>query len=146
MKTDKTDILEIDPEKVKGLLKDSELPTSDINPCNSIFLGNSDQDQIIGCIGLEILGKIGLLRSLAVSKGSRGQGIGLMLTKALIEKAVEKKLEDIYLLTTDAEDFFSRIGFKKIVKDSAPQAVKETKQYSQICSDSAVVMKLSLSS
>jgi amino-acid N-acetyltransferase len=138
------DIIEIEPVRLLKLLKQSELPTSDIRSETSIFFAATNQKEIIGCIGLEILGSIGLLRSLAVKGDYRGQGIAKLLTKKVIESARSNNLETIYLLTTDVELFFEGIDFQKIVKTEAPQEIKDTKQYSEICSESAVVMKLEL--
>ena len=53
-------IREVDSSEITQLLKDSELPTSDISPRQSIFLvAFIDND-------LERIGELGLLRSLAV--------------------------------------------------------------------------------
>lgn len=138
-------IREIKCSQIIRLLKDCELPTTDLSPDNSVFLGAFYNDELIGCIGLEQIGNSGLLRSLAVDKDYRGQKVGFELTKEVLTQALKKSYLEVYLLTTDAERFFIKAGFFKIVKEHAPKVVKETKQYSEICSDSAVVMKIDLS-
>lgn len=137
-------IIEIEPYQSYDFLERSGLPTLDINPESSIFLGIFIKNNLVGCVGLELLGNIGLLRSLVVLERSRAKGLGNKLTRAIIDEANIKSLSSIYLLTTDAVRFFEKVGFSKIVKSTAPKEIKKTKQYSEICSDSAVVMKLSL--
>lgn len=138
-------IVEIEPHQSFDLLERSALPISDINPDTSIFLGVFIKNNLVGCVGLELFGSIGLLRSLAVLESNRANGMGFKLTNAIIDEAKKRSLSSIYLLTTDAEKFFEKVGFSKIVKRNAPKEIKVTKQYSEICSDSAVVMKLRLS-
>ncbi|MEO9886816.1 MAG: arsenic resistance N-acetyltransferase ArsN2 [Balneola sp.] len=137
-------IKEVGTSKITKMLRDCELPTEDLNPSQSIFLGAFNGDILIGCIGLERLGEIGLLRSLAVHINFRGQGLGIKLAEVILRKAEDKSLDQVYLLTTDTEIFFKKLGFIKIIKNEAPDSVKKTKQYSEICSDSAVVMKIDL--
>ena len=59
-------IREVDSSEITQLLKDSELPTSDISPRQSIFLAAFIDNDLVGCVGLERIGELGLLRSLAV--------------------------------------------------------------------------------
>jgi len=137
-------IKEVGTSEITKMLRDCELPTEDLNPSQSIFLGAFNGDILIGCIGLERLGEIGLLRSLAVHINFRGKGLGIKLAEVILRKAEDKSLDQVYLLTTDAEIFFKKLGFIEIIKNDAPDSVKKTKQYSEICSDSAVVMKIDL--
>lgn len=138
-------IEQIDPYQALLLLKKYELPTTDISFDTSIFLGAFIDKKLIGVIGLELFGKLGLLRSLVVEEENRNNGIATKLTKRVIKEAKNSFLLEIYLLATEAESFFENIGFTKIIKSDAPQLIKETKQYSEICSDHAVVMKKELS-
>tara|TARA_R110002095_G_scaffold194326_1_gene172584 strand:- start:197 stop:430 length:234 start_codon:yes stop_codon:yes gene_type:complete len=71
-------------------------------------------------------------------------GVGRKLTDEIIGQAKKKRYSTIYLLCTDAESFFASCGFKKLAKNKAPIEVKQTKQFTEICSDSAVVMKIQI--
>jgi amino-acid N-acetyltransferase len=137
-------IREVNYSEIIRLLENCELPTRDLNPNTSIFMGAFYDEDLVGCIGLEKIGDSGLLRSLAVDQNYRGEGIGFELTKAVLTESIKKSYSEVYLLTTDAEKFFIKAGFYKIIKENSPKAVKETKQYREICSDSAVVMKINL--
>ena len=138
------EIVEVPPNQLLEILTESRLPTSDIDPDSSTFYGAVFNNKVVGCVGLQELGEIVLLRSLAVMTGFQKQGLGKELTNKVIREAKKRGKVSIYLLTTDAELFFVNNGFKKIVKTAAPDILKKTKQYSEICSDSAVVMKMDL--
>ncbi len=84
---------------------------------------------------------VALLRSLSVSDGKRNSGIGELLV-GFVENYVEKQgVHSIYLLTTTAEKFFLKKGYKKIDRINVPDFVKNTKEYSLLCSSSSALMK-----
>lgn len=138
------EIVEIHPDSLLEILTEASLPVSDIDPDSSTFYGAIFNNKVVGCIGFQELGETALLRSLAVKDSFQKQGLGKELTNKVIKEAGKRAKASIYLLTTDAELFFVRMGFQKIIKASAPDILKKTKQYSEICSDPAVVMKIDL--
>ena len=97
-------------------------------------------DKALGCIGLEDYGKNALLRSLAVKEDVRGKGFGKLLVKKIEQYAKEQNIDDIYLLTTTAEGFFSKLGYSTISGEEVPSPVKKSEEFSSICPDSATVM------
>ena len=133
-------------QKAFDLLKDSGLPTSDLNTKkleNFLYLG--DPDDPVGIIGLEIFDTVALLRSLAVSKGARGKGHGRTLVSAMETYAENKNIRELYLLTDTAEDFFKKLNYKCIQRESAPDAIKTTSEFSSVCKKSAILMTKKLS-
>ena len=93
---------------------------------------------------MERFGPVGLLRSLAVSMGARGRGLGRALVSAMEDEARAAGVADIYLLTTTADRFFSKLGYVRIGRDEAPVAIRSTAQFSALCPSSAVVMRKSV--
>ena len=130
-----------DCDKVALLLKRSGLPIDDIDSCLEGFFTAFNEDNLVGTIGLEVYENIGLLRSLAVAPSHRGKGIGRQLHDRLLEAAQEKDLQYLYLLTTDADKYFARFGFKQITRDKTPDAIKKHEQFTRLCPDSAIVME-----
>lgn len=63
-----------------------------------------------GVVGLEVYGKVALLRSLAVSATSRGNGYGKDLVARAERYAQSLGVTEIYLLTTTAATFFEQLG------------------------------------
>src|SRR6185295_4203661 len=132
-----------DLEKIKGLLTRAELPVDDINASKIDFVvatnGSSD---LIGCIGLERYGADGLLRSFAVDPAYRGTGIGHELLHRLLSRDGKSELHNVHLLTTTAERFFDRYGFRVVSREEAPASIKDTVEFTSLCPSSSTYMVL----
>jgi amino-acid N-acetyltransferase len=131
-------------EAFQTLLKSSSLPYEDLNYQDHILVGYYDEDELVGTGGLEIYDGYALLRSLAVKLGARGMSLGSAITKDLIEQAKKNKLKGIYLLTETARGFFIIKGFKDVSRDLVPDGVKQSSEFSHVCSDTAACMFLEL--
>ncbi len=127
--------------QVKGLLAACQLPYSDLTPSHlGHFVAAWDGPQMAGVVGLELLGDVALLRSLAVPAAYRGRGIGSQLTRRAEAYARSHGVEVLYLLTLTAEGFFARRGYQIVGRDTAPPALQETTEFRSLCPDSAVCM------
>jgi len=64
------------------------------------------------------------LAKMAVSEEAKGKGIGLMLGKAILEKAKSLQAKKIYLesntILTPAINLYQKLGFRKIIGHSTP--------------------------
>lgn len=100
-----------------------------------------DDGLVVAVCGLELHGDQGLLRSAAVMPDYRGQGVGAALVEAVLELAERLKLEDVYLLTTDARDYFAARGFEDLPRDRAPTPIRESWEFRAGCPSSARLMK-----
>ena len=130
-----------DEPQLKQLLAECELPYEDITPSHlQHFLVLWDGAQLIGVIGLELLGTFALLRSLAVQVRYRGQGIGSQLTRQAEEYARSYEVEALYLLTTTAESFFAKQGHHTVGRNAVPAVVQETAEFRSICPSTAICM------
>lgn len=126
------------------LLDSNDLVTSDVRGENILFYIYEIEATVVACIGLEVFGENGLLRSLCTDKNYRGRGIGGELVEALFLKAKEKSITNLYLLTETAEVFFQKKGFNPILKENANPDILESRQFADLCPDSAVCMKKKL--
>jgi N-acetylglutamate synthase-like GNAT family acetyltransferase len=123
------------------LLQLANLPTEDITPeMLEHFLTAHAGHTLVGAAGVEVLGETGLLRSVAVEEAQRGTGLGKRLVEAAEEHAREAGVRELYLLTTDAEDFFASQGYRSVTRDQAPAAIKATAQFSELCPSSSSLM------
>jgi amino-acid N-acetyltransferase len=78
---------------------------------------------VAGCCALQVIwSDLAEIKSLAVDKANTGAGVGKMLVAAAIEQAKQFGLTRIFALTLDP-DFFEKLGFKVIEKDSLPMKV-----------------------
>lgn len=131
-------------ESFRSLLRSSSLPADDLNYKRDLLVAYMEDGAMVGTGGLEIYGSYALLRSLSVKLGTRGKALGTAITEYLIEKAREKKLKGIYLLTETAQGFFKRKGFVDVPRDQVPSELKASSEFSHVCGASAVAMHLPL--
>ena len=125
--------------EVKTLLEANSLPTSDLT-LEVRLLGEHEGGRLVGVVGLEARGGAGLLRSLAVEPGRRGSGLGSGLVRAIEQAAASDGITDLYLLTTTAEAFFARRGYRRVSRDAAPAGIRATAEFSSICPSSSTCM------
>jgi amino-acid N-acetyltransferase len=130
-----------DFDAVVGLLRDARLPLAGVPGTLTGFYVAEDQGRVVGAIGLEVHGPDGLLRSAVVDQGARGTGIGLALVDRILDRARERGLGAVYLLTTTAERYFPRFGFIRITRDDVPDHVQASVEFHEACPASAVVMR-----
>jgi len=127
-------------EAVTMLLAQADLPTDDVDGKLEHFFGAGREGRVDGVVGLELLSGVALLRSLAVDSEKRGRGMGRGLVKAAERYAREKGVQRIYLLTETAEGFFSSLGYKTIERSAAPEGIRGTREFSELCPASASFM------
>jgi N-acetylglutamate synthase-like GNAT family acetyltransferase len=133
------------PHDLRGaldLLGRSELTDQDVaQGWGHYFVVREDDGRVVGVSGLEVHGEDGLLRSVAVDADYRGQGLGASLVEAAMERATRLSLRDVYLLTTDARDYFARHGFADCPREEAPAGIRESWEYRSGCPSTAALMK-----
>jgi amino-acid N-acetyltransferase len=126
---------------VKQLLSESGLPISDITAQHlQHFFGCGSGPELEAVIGLELFGKVALLRSLAVASSRRGTGVGSSLVAHAERHARDQGVQSLCLLTTTAEAFFMRRGYARVPREDAPAAIKTTSEFSGICPTSSAFM------
>jgi amino-acid N-acetyltransferase len=130
---------------VQRLLSASDLPTEGVAENISDFLVAEDGDEITGAIGLERRGSVALLRSAVIAPEHRSAGIGRRLVEELLSRATATGIQEIYLLTTTAEGYFPRFGFKRSTRSDVPDALKQSAEFQGACPATATVMARALS-
>ncbi|RCR65477.1 GNAT family N-acetyltransferase [Larkinella punicea] len=130
-----------DREAVIVLLQQAELLTDDLPAELPGFLLVKEQETCVGVAGLERFGAVALLRSVAVDPQHQGRQIAAQLVERLLETAKADGLSDVYLITTTADRYFERHGFRPVDRQEVPEAIQQTQQFSDLCPSSAIVMK-----
>ncbi|GBF52081.1 acetyltransferase (GNAT) domain protein [Leptospira ryugenii] len=117
------------------------MPVEDIDSNSSIqFIVAKFDDIIVGSVALERFNSIGLLRSLCVKEEFRKDGVGLSLINRIFDFARNEKVSEIYLLTTSADKYFAKFGFKELNRKNAPVQIQKTSQFRDLCPSSAILM------
>jgi amino-acid N-acetyltransferase len=124
-------------ENIISLLKENELPIVDIDLIKIKFILAETGDKLVGCIGIEPYEKEGLLRSLAVNVKYRNSGIGNNLLQYLISYSKQMGINNLHLLTTTAESYFLSKNFVKSDRETAPDSIKNTIEFSSLCPSSS---------
>ena len=131
-------------EAIESLLASNDLPTADL-PDDLGWLRCRDVDgERVAVGGLEPCGDHALLRSVVVEPSVRGEGHGRALCTALLAEAEREGFESVHLLTTTASGFFADLGFETVPRESAPEAVRNTTEFSDLCPDAATCMRYDL--
>jgi N-acetylglutamate synthase-like GNAT family acetyltransferase len=105
------------------------------------YLVVRDASRLVGLCGVEVCGDDGLLRSVTVDPDYRGEGIGGILVAGAQELARKLKLDALYLLTTNAGAYFRRHGFQELAREKAPEAVRNSWEFSSGCPTSSALMR-----
>ncbi|ASV30737.1 hypothetical protein CJ263_11200 [Maribacter cobaltidurans] len=125
---------------IKELLKNNDLPYEDIIASKVQFITEKENGVLVGCIGVEKYNEEGLLRSFAVRDEYKNKGIGKRLLNQLIDQSKTDGLKRLHLLTTTADGYFDKNGFKTADRAVAPNEISSTKEFSEICPSSSVYM------
>ena len=131
---------------LRALLVASELPVEDLSETAPIrfLIAEEAGARLMGCVGLEVHDRAGLLRSLAVQPSLRAQGVGTALVDAVQQSAATAGIERLWLLTTTASAFFLRSGYELADRTAAPELIRLSLQFESICPASAICMTRTL--
>jgi amino-acid N-acetyltransferase len=130
-----------DFDAVTKLLGANHLPLDGLREHFATAVVARDGDEIVGSAALEIYADGALLRSVAVARPRRNDGIGAAVTVAALQLARELGAPAIYLLTTTAEEYFPRFGFERIERAAVPAGVQASVEFTSACPSSATVMR-----
>jgi amino-acid N-acetyltransferase len=126
---------------VESLLEENGLPSSDVRSKPECFYVAYEGDERVGIGGIELRGVAGLLRSVAVERSARGEGLGTALCERLEAAARDAGVEVLYLLTTTASGFFADRGYEESPRDDAPAGIQTTTEFADLCPETAVCMR-----
>jgi amino-acid N-acetyltransferase len=124
-----------------ALLDRVGLPTSDLTDAHmDHFFYAGDASAPSGLVGLEVYRSSALLRSLAVAPDHRSTGLGSALVEHAESHARTLCVSRLFLLTTAAEPFFHRLGYRVTPREGAPQDIRSTREFADLCPASSVFM------
>lgn len=124
-----------------ALLIAADLPSADLSDAHfeHFFYCGTAADPT-GLVGLELYGASALLRSLVVKRERRSVGLGATLVAHAEAHARAQDVRSIYLLTTTAEPFFKRLGYRGASRDEAPPEIRATREFAEICPASSAFL------
>jgi arsenate reductase len=130
--------------EVRAFLAANALPDAGLADHVAELLIARQDGRLVGTAALEIHGGDALLRSVAVDPSLRGTGLGQRLARAALDRAKDRGVMRVFLLTETATTFFPRFGFTTIDRSAVPASIRATVEFSSACPASAQVMALEL--
>jgi amino-acid N-acetyltransferase len=128
-------------DTIERLLKPVGLPIFGAADFLDTFWIAEDAEGVTGCVGLEVYGDAGLLRSAVVTDKMRGTGLGARLTRRVIDEARETGIRDLYLFTMDKGPFFKHMGFEDCTMEDFSENGRKATQWRMV-SDHPEVAKI----
>lgn len=126
---------------ISRLLETCGLPTDDLATQDwSDFRVLVEGELLVAVGGLERFGRVALLRSVATQPDARRRGVGSAIVHELEGLAKGQGVEDLYLLTESAEEYFGCLGYARCERRSAPPSIAATRQFATLCPDTATFM------
>jgi amino-acid N-acetyltransferase len=98
------------------------------------------QGVLVGVAGVELYDDVALLRSVAVVEGRRSLGVGRSLVENRLGFAKARGVERVFLLTTTAESYFSRLGFSPANRAEVSPALAASAEFASACPTSAACL------
>jgi protein-tyrosine-phosphatase/N-acetylglutamate synthase-like GNAT family acetyltransferase len=130
--------------EILAFLAANQLPSAGLATHATDLLVARDGGRLVATAALEIYGRDALLRSVAVDATSRGTGLGRRITRSALDRARERGVQRVFLLTETAAAFFPKFGFADIERSRVPDSIRSTVEFASACPASARAMMLDL--
>jgi amino-acid N-acetyltransferase len=131
-----------DVDPIKKLLESNELPLEGVDDHWKTFVVARDGETLVGCGGSEAYSNAALIRSIAVDPMHRRLGIGRLIVRNLLDRLSARGVREFYLLTTSAQDYFRKRGFKKCDRDEVNPQLLASHEFQDACPSTATCMRL----
>jgi N-acetylglutamate synthase-like GNAT family acetyltransferase len=119
-----------DAPALAALIMHGELPPFFIEEFIDGFCVVEQDGEIVACGGLEVYGaECAVIRSVVVHERGRGLGLGLLVSRLLMDDARAYGAKDVYLFTMHAAPFWRALGFKDTPLDAWRAEPRASWQY-----------------
>jgi UDP-N-acetylmuramate: L-alanyl-gamma-D-glutamyl-meso-diaminopimelate ligase len=103
--------------------------------------GDPSLGPVVGCVCIERVEDVALLRMLSVVPERRGEGLGYMLVETAVNKARWEGVRRLFLVTDGAQGYFGeKLGFGTIDRKDVDPAIATTQEYQMARSKNATWM------
>jgi N-acetylglutamate synthase-like GNAT family acetyltransferase len=114
-------------------------------PSYLVIPGDTEDAPLVGCVAVETMRDVALLRMLAVAPERRGEGLGYLLVETATERARVQGVRHLYLVTDGAQGYFGeKLGFSVIDRKEVAPEVAGTAEYLLARSKNATWMRKEL--
>ncbi len=114
-------------------------------PSYLVIPGEDDAAPLVGCVAIEAVDDVALLRMLAVVPERRGEGLGFVLVEAATDRARSQGVNQLYLVTDGAQEYFGeKLGFTVVDRKEVAAPIAATAEYALARSKAATWMRKEL--
>jgi UDP-N-acetylmuramate: L-alanyl-gamma-D-glutamyl-meso-diaminopimelate ligase len=114
-------------------------------PSYLVIPGETADAPLVGCVAVENVGDVALLRMLAVAPERRGEGLGYVLVEGATDRARAQGVRQLYLVTDGAQGYFGeKLGFLVVDRKDVDPGIAQTAEYLLARSKSATWMRKDL--
>jgi len=99
---------------------------------------------LLGCAACERHGNQAVLRVVAVVPPAKGCGVGTALVSSILRQLIKAGVQSVALLAIGGQDFFSRFGFLRVVREDLPPEAAAIGQFDRADPQLACPMLLHL--
>jgi arsenate reductase len=130
-----------DLDEVRRLLNECGLPEEGVeDQWPQAYVVVKDDHRVVASAGLEVYGREGLLRSVAVAPQFRERGWGAQLLQERMRAAARSGVTRVFLLTTTAADFFLHHGFVPADRGSPGPELRSSAEFARACPTTATCL------
>jgi amino-acid N-acetyltransferase len=130
-----------DVPAVEELLAAADLPLDGAAEALTLGVVARDGDEVVAAAAVERFGAAGLLRSVVVAPNRRGIGLGRRIVGEAESLARDEGIDELFLLTETAVDWFPRLGYERVARALAAAAVGESIELTTVCRDTGVALR-----
>ena len=110
-----------------------------------LVIPGTEDGVLAGCVLVETVGDVALLRMLSVAPERRREGLGFLLVETATERARSQGVRQLYLVTDGAQGYFGeKLGFTAIDRKDCDVAITSTLEYQMARSKTATWMRKAL--
>jgi len=133
-----------DAPAIGAVLERCGLPVDDLARLVGEFHVAILDGQLVGCACAERFGDTAIIRSVAVLREWRDQGVASHLVNTVMMRARANGVRRAVLLTSTCPSYFARYGFSLIHASKLPHEVLESKEFQRLRNTSALCMSAEL--
>jgi len=133
--------------EVEQLLAAASLTREGLAACArdaQLLVARAGDGCLMGYVALELFDTNALLRSLAVTAGGRGHGLGSALLARALDHARAAGAREAWLLTETAGPFFAARGWLPGDRADAPRGIAGSVEFISACPSSVPAMRRAL--
>jgi len=129
---------------IREFLASQNLPHERFEDRLSHLLVAQSEGMVVGCVGLELLERMGIIRILAVKPDFRQEDIDRQLIEHILDYARLANLEEVYAFTSSLSPYLEELGFKVVDREELPSKIRELPDLKALYPEDALCLRLEI--